>query len=65
MTHENAETTAIEPQELIATGGGPETLDGHDSGGVQDTMQERPELLIGGAFLGGLRLGALVSRLGR
>ena len=67
MTHENADTTAIEPQELIATGGGAETLDGYDSGsgGKQETMQERPELLLGGAFVGGLLLGALVSRLGR
>jgi hypothetical protein len=41
------------------------SLDGFGSSAADDPFAEQPELLLGAALLGGLVLGALVSRLGR
>jgi len=41
------------------------SLDGFAGSTADDPFAEQPELLLGAALLGGLILGALVSRLGR
>ena len=41
------------------------SLDGFGGSATDDPFAEQPELLLGAALLGGLILGALVSRLGR
>ena len=41
------------------------SLDGFAGAETDDPFAERPELLLGVAFLGGLLLGGLVSRVGR
>jgi hypothetical protein len=41
------------------------SLDGSGNSAADDPFAEQPELLLGAALLGGLILGALVSRLGR
>jgi hypothetical protein len=63
VDNQNGGTTSVEAQELMAAGG-PESLDGYSSAAPEDALAERPELLVGGAFVAGLLLGALVSRLG-
>jgi hypothetical protein len=41
------------------------SLDGFSGSATDDPFAEQPELLLGAAFLGGLLIAGLVSRLGR
>ena len=41
------------------------SLDGYGQAAPHDPLTERPELLVGAAFLGGFLFAGLVSRLGR
>jgi hypothetical protein len=41
------------------------TLDGFNGAATDDPFAERPELLLGAAFVGGLLLAGLVRRIGR
>jgi hypothetical protein len=53
--------------ELIASGADAEasSLDGFGQAAPEGPYSEHPELLVGAAFLGGLLLAGMVSRLGR
>jgi hypothetical protein len=64
MHESNGGGSSVAAQELIA-GSDPSSLDGFGAGAPEDPLAERPELVVGGAFLGGLLLAALVSRIGR
>lgn len=49
---------------ITAAGGETSSVDGYAMA-PESAVSERPELLLGAAFLGGLLLGGLVSRLGK
>jgi hypothetical protein len=53
--------------EVIGTTSDGETtsLDGAAGAALDDPLADRPELLIGAAFLGGVLLAGMVSRFGR
>jgi hypothetical protein len=52
-------------EEVIAQAGETTSFDGVVSAAPQDPLEERPELLLAAALVGGLLVAGLVSRIGR
>jgi hypothetical protein len=50
---------------MTADGEATSSLDGFGGAGPERTLEERPELLLAAAFVAGVLIGGLVSRLGR
>jgi hypothetical protein len=65
MADQNGGGEALTAQEAIVAGGPESSLDGFAPAEPPGPLADRPELLIGGAFVAGLLLAALVSRIGR
>ena len=53
------------PPAMAAPPGGQSPADAHAAAGGDDSFAARPELFVGGAFVGGLVLAQLLRRLGR
>jgi hypothetical protein len=57
---------AVTAEAIVAAGHDePSSLDGFGGITPESPLLERPELIVGAAFLGGLLLAGLVARLGR
>jgi hypothetical protein len=66
MAHQNGGGDAFATAETVAANShAVSSLDGFGGSATDDPFAERPELLLGAAFLGGLVLAGLVSRIGR
>jgi hypothetical protein len=67
MAQQNGGGNIGATEELIAAGANQEasSLDGFGQATPKTPFSEHPELLIGAAFLGGVLLAGLVSRIGR
>jgi hypothetical protein len=66
MAQQNGGGDAFATAESVAASGPtPSSPDGYAVAAGDDPFAERPELLLGIAFLGGLLLAGLVSRFGR
>jgi hypothetical protein len=65
MTQQNGGGAIAAPHEIITPNGEhASSLDGFASATPEGSLEEHPELLVGAAFLAGVLLGGLVSRLG-
>ena len=58
-------TTAGMPAAAAAPPGGQSPADAHAAAGGDDPFATKPELYVGGAFVGGLVLAQILRRLGR
>jgi hypothetical protein len=66
MAQQNGGGNIGATEELIADGAnGDASLDGFGQATPETPFSDHPELLVGAAFLGGMLLAGLVSRLGR
>jgi hypothetical protein len=66
MAHQNGGGDAFATAESVDAGTHEApSLDGFSGSATDEPFAEQPELLLGAAFLGGLVIGGLVSRLGR
>jgi hypothetical protein len=65
MAHQNGGGTSVEAAGMITPDGETSALDGFGGATHESSMEERPELLVAAAFVAGVLIGGLVSRLGR
>jgi hypothetical protein len=65
MAQQNGGGDTFATAETVAANTHPSSPDGFAGASTDDPFAERPELLLGVAFLGGLVFAGLVSRFGR
>jgi hypothetical protein len=65
MDQQNGSGTDAAAESAISAATEGAALDGYVHAAPEDAFSERPEMLVGAAFLGGFLLAGLVSRLGR
>jgi hypothetical protein len=65
MAHQNGGGTGVDTAGMIMDGETVSSSDGYGGAAAESTFEERPELLVAAAFVAGVLIGGLVSRLGR
>jgi hypothetical protein len=65
MAHQNGGGASVETAGMISPDGEHSSYDGFGGAAHETSFEERPELLVAAAFVAGVLIGGLVSRIGR